>query len=882
MQTDPRLGFAIKAKSPGQNGMGIAFIRSDPIKGRMVNMSDTPFWTQSTDELTKILGSGPRGLGVAEAVRRIAAEKPNRLQAKSSGTIWVLLWAQFKSPITLLMMVAAVLSIFLGETTEGVLILIILGLSGFLGFWQERRAADTVRNLLSLSKVKVRVMRDGKPSEIDIEEVVPGDLVNMEAGSAVPGDGLILDSKELFVDESPLTGESFPVEKHPGQVGADAPARERTNSLYLGTHVVSGMATYLVAAVGLQTQFGKISRELNLRAPETAFERGTKHFGYLLLEVAMILSLVIFSLNVSFHRPILESLLFTLALTVGLTPQLLPAIQGITMARGAGRMAKKGVIVRRLSSIEDFGAMTVLCTDKTGTLTLGQAGLKSALDPQGKESGKLRLFAYLNSSLQSGYTNPIDEVLKALPQPGAEAYRKTGEVPYDFARRRLSIAASGPEGALLITKGALEGILDLCVSAEGADGAALSMVGSRKPITAQADALGRQGCRCLGVAYRELNPDESAEHAGERDMVFLGILAFVDPIKPDAAQCLANLRDLGVGVKMITGDNRLVAAKIAAEAGMRSDRILTGADMRLMNTQALSRRAPDIDVFAEMDPSQKERIIIALRKSGETVGYLGDGINDASALHVADVGISVDSAADVTKQAADIVLMRKDLGALADGVREGRRAFANTLKYVFITTSANFGNMFSMAGASLFASFLPMLPKQVLLLNFLTDLPAMAIASDELDPEQVRLPRRWNNKEIQRFMIVFGLISSFFDFLTFGTLLAMKVPPGQFRTAWFLESVLSELMVLLIIRTQRWSFQSRVGRGMLGLTIAVSAVTLAIPYLPHTGLLGFQALPIKLLLIMGGILLAYGLASELAKRPFYRKSRIRLPSWQAV
>ncbi len=507
-------------------------------------------------------------------------------------------------------------------------------------------------------------------------------------------------------------------------------------------------------------------------------------------------------------------------------------------------------------------------------MTLGQSGLKSALDPVGRESGKLRLFAYLNSSLQSGYANPIDEVLKALPQPGAEAFRKIGEVPYDFARRRLSVAVGAPEGNLLITKGALEGILELCVTSEGADGELVPMATVKKAIADQADNLGRQGSRCLGVGYRILSAGESVEQAGEQGLVFLGILAFSDPIKPDASESLARLRELGVAVKMITGDNRLVAAKIASEAGMRADRILTGGEIRLMSTLALARRAPDTDVFAEMDPSQKERIIIALRKSGETVGYLGDGINDATALHVADVGISIDSAADVTKQAADIVLLHKDLDVLAAGVREGRRAFANTLKYVFITTSANFGNMFSMAGASLFASFLPMLPKQVLLLNFLSDLPAMAIASDELDPEQVRLPRRWNNKEIQRFMIVFGLISSTYDFLTFGTLLAMKVPAGQFRTAWFLESVLSELMVLLIIRTQRWSFQSRVGRGMLWLTIVVSAVTLAIPYLPYTGLLGFQALPVHVLLTVGAILLAYGLTSELAKRPFYRKSRL--------
>ncbi len=837
-------------------------------------MNEIPFWSRTAELSLRELGSGHNGLGSAEALRRIAAEKPNRLQARETATVLALLAAQFKNPITILMAVAAVLSIILGENTEGVLILIILGLSGFLGFWQEHHAAHTVRSLLNLLKVKVRVVRDGKESEIALDEVVPGDVAILEAGSSVPGDALILESTDLFVDESPLTGESFPVEKRAGPVGTDAGPHERTNSVYLGTHVASGMARVLIAAVGTGTEFGKISRVLTLRPPETSFEHGTKHFGYLLLEVALVLSLVIFSVNVAFHRPVLQSLLFTLALTVGLTPQLLPAIQGLTMARGAGRMAKKGVIVRRLSSIEDFGAMTVLCTDKTGTLTLGMAGLKSALDPWGKENERIRLFGYLNSSLQSGYSNPIDEVLKGLPHAGAEAYRKTDEVPYDFARRRLSVAVVGPDGPILITKGALDGILRICGSVAGPDGGLLPMGGLSAVIAAQAETLGAEGCRCLGVCYRSLLAGETVGHESEKEMVFLGLLVFVDPIKPDAVASLALLRDLGVGVKMITGDNRFVAAKIASEAGLRPDRVLTGGEMRLMSSQALVRRAPLVDVFAEMDPGQKERVIIALRKAGESVGYLGDGINDATALHAADVGISVDSAVDVTKQAADIVLMRKDLAVLADGVGEGRRAFANTLKYVFITTSANFGNMFSMAGASLFASFLPMLPRQVLLLNLLTDLPAMAIASDYLDPEQVRLPRRWNNKEIWHFMIVFGLISSCFDFLTFGTLLAMKVPPAQFRTGWFLESVLSELMILLIIRTQRWSFRSKVGKGMFRLCIGVAAVTLAIPYLPHAELLGFTALPVRVLLTLAGILAAYGLTSELAKRPFYRKARI--------
>ncbi len=838
--------------------------------GENHNKLNESFWSRSTEDLLQSLGSSTRGLTPQEAEIRVEALKSHRLQAEGARSWPATLLGQFRSPIIVLLVVSGGLSLFLGDIVEGLLILLIIAVSGFLGFWQERRAAITVAKLIGLLTIRVAVWREGNELQIPIDEVVPGDIVALKAGSAIPGDACLLESKDLFVDESPLTGESFPAEKYCGVVSAEAEPHLRTNALFFGTHVVSGTGRVLIIQVGDNTVFGKVAGDLAHRAPETAFESGIRHFGYLLLEVALALALVIFAVNVGFHRPILDSFLFTLALTVGLTPQLLPAIQGITMARGAARMTERGVIVRRPASIEDIGGMDVLCTDKTGTLTQGNASLQSALDPWGATSVKLRLYAYINASLQAGYANPIDESLRQEPQPGIENYHKTEDIPYDFSRRRLSVVVEFNGQRLLVTKGALDQVLEISTRVESAQGTPIPMAELRAEIKKQTEVLTKDGFRCLGVAYRELAKEDRAEVSSEKEMIFVGTLGFSDPLKPGARESLAEIRALGIDVKLITGDNGLVAAKIASEAGFSRLGVITGTKLRLMNTRALTTAVTQFDIFAEMDPNQKERIIAALKKAGHSVGYLGDGINDAPSIHTADVGISVDTAVDIAKQAADIVLMRKDLSVLAEGIREGRRAFSNTMKYIFITTSANFGNMLSMAGASFFAAFLPMLPGQILLLNVISDLPAMAIASDQSDPEMLQKPRRWKIRDVQRFMLVFGLISTVFDFLTFGTLLLLKVPTAQFRTAWFLESVLSELMILVIIRTQRWSFKSRMGKGLLFATLGVTILSLSIPYLPYAELLGFQPLPIKILLLIFLILGFYGLASELAKGPFYR------------
>lgn len=829
------------------------------------------FWSAPGDAVLSTLESSRTGLSTAEAVRRLARYGPNRLAPPAAHARLRLLAAQFRSPITLLLVVAAGLSLAVGERIDGAIILGIIVVSGLLGYWQEQRAADAVAALLEMVQTRTTVLRDRKPVQVPVDAVVPGDVVALAAGDTIPGDARILDEKDLFVDEAALTGESFPAEKRVDAVAADAELGDRTSALFFGTHVISGTATAVVVTTGVKTVFGQISSELSRKPPATEFEIGVRHFGYLLLDIAVVMSLAIFAINVAFHRPVLDSLLFTLALAVGLTPQLLPAIVSVTLAEGARRMARAEVIVRRLTSIEDIGGVTILCTDKTGTLTEGVVEIDTAVGVDGAASEKTRLFVYLNALHETGYSNPIDDAIRRTPVAGSEAYRKVDEVPYDFARKRQSVAVADAERVLLITKGALSNILDVCTMAELADGSVVSLEPHRARIQAEFEERSRQGNRCLGVAYRQIESGVPVDTRDERDMVFLGLLCLADPPKSGAIDSLARLKKLGITVKLVTGDNRLVAAKVAGDARLNASKLVTGAEISQLGDAALVRRVRHVSVFAEVDPNQKERIILALKKSGLAVGYLGDGINDAAALHAADVGISVDTAVNVTKQAADIVLLRKDLGVLVDGVREGRRAFANTLKYVFITTSANFGNMFSMAGASLFAEFLPMLPMQILLLNVLSDLPAMAIASDRLDDELVARPRRWNVRSIGQFMMTFGLISSVFDFLTFFTLLALGTSAALFRAGWFQESLLSELLILLVIRTRRPFFKSRPGTVLLVLSVVVAAGSMLLPYLPFAGALGFAPIPLGLWGILAVILGAYVLTSELAKRVFFKR-----------
>jgi Mg2+-importing ATPase len=830
------------------------------------------FWSVPPADLLTQLETQPEGLSGDEGKRRLIHYGVNLLKQPKRSDAPALLLSQFKSPIILTLVFAAILSFLLHDPVDAGIILMIILISGFLGFWQERGAADAVEKLLAIVRIKASVLRDGMQQEIPMEDVVPGDVVLLNAGNAIPADCLILESRDLFVDEATMTGETYPVEKNAALLPLETPLAGRTNCLFMGTHVISGTAHAVAVFTGKQAEFGKISERLKLKPQETEFERGIRRFGFFLLEVTLSLVIVIFAVNVYFHRPVLEAFLFSLALAVGLTPQLLPAIISINLAHGAKKMAQNKVIVKRLASIENFGSMDVLCSDKTGTLTEGSVRLHSALDLDGQASDRVFLHAYLNAFFEKGFANPIDEAIRSHKQPDLSGYEKADEVPYDFIRKRLSILVKHEGRHFMITKGTLPRVLAVCSRAETPAGEMVDIASVTPQINRQFEEFSNQGLRLIGLAYREMGTASVIGKGEEQEMTFLGFLLFFDPPKKGIAETIEHLKKLGVSLKIITGDNRLVAAKVSRDVGMPEAKILTGGELREISDSALLQKVTQTDIFSEVEPNQKERIILALRKAGHVVGYLGDGINDASALHAADVGISVDTAVDVAKEAADIVLLEKDLAVLVQGVWEGRTTFANTLKYVFMSTSANFGNMFSMAGASLFLSFLPLLPKQILLTNLMTDFPEMTIATDAVDAEMVNRPRRWDIAFIRKFMFTFGLVSSVFDYLTFGVLLMfLHATPDQFRTGWFMESVVSAAIIVLVIRSRRPFYKSRVGIQLLVATLAVVTAALLLPFTPLGGIFGFVRLPASFMLILGLIMILYIFTAEVAKKAFYRR-----------
>lgn len=832
------------------------------------SLTGDPF-AAPTDALFRLLGTSANGLTNDQAQERLARFGANRLRSKERATGPMLLLRQFTSPIILILIGAAVLSTFLQDVTDAAIILAIVIASGLLGFWQEHRAANAVASLCAVVETKVRVLRAGAEILVPLEQVVPGDLALLSAGAIIPADCRLLEARDLFVNEATLTGETYPGEKTPAALSAKTALARRSNAVFMGTHVVSGTGKACVIHTGRETQFGKVYQTLKLRPPETEFERGIRRFGYLLAEVTFVLVLTIFAFNVYFHKPVLDSLLFALALAVGLTPQLLPAIISINLSHGARRMAARKVIVKRLAAIENFGSMNVLCADKTGTLTEGEVRVHAALDPQGNASAQVLLYAYLNAANETGFINPIDHAIRQSAVADADQWQKLDEIPYDFLRKRLSVLLQKDRRNLLITKGALRQMIEVSSRAELSDGSIIAIDTVRAELERHWRQFSSEGHRVLGVAYREFPTRTRVTRDDESEMIFAGFVVLSDPTKNRIADTIGEFKQLGITLKIITGDNVLIAGHIAREVGLAEARLLTGSEMREMSAQALIRRVSEVDVFAEIEPMQKERIILALKKAGNVVGYLGDGINDASALHAADVGLSVDSAVDVAREAADFVLLEHDLEVLVEGVREGRRTFANTLKYVFIATSANFGNMFSMAGASLFLPFLPLLPKQILLINLLTDFPEMTIAGDNVDEELVQRPRRWDIQFIRKFMIVFGTLSAVFDCLTFVGLMWLGATMKQFRTGWFIESIISAALIVLVVRSRRPFFRSRPSKLLVLATAATIAVTFLVPHLPFAPLIGFGPMPARFYLVILPIVVAYMAAAEITKRMFY-------------
>lgn len=833
-------------------------------------MSAADILADEIETLYSRLHSSSAGLSSTQAHANLTSQSPKKKHSEESDLFLFL--QQFKSPISVLLLIAATLSIFLGENIDSLLILSIVFVSGALSFWQERGARNAVKAMLQMVQVYCKVIRDGKSCDVAANEIVPGDIIIFTAGDTIPADCRIIESKEIFVDESALTGETFPVEKHAGVLASPLPLSQRSNILFAGTHIISGTAKAISVLVGDDTELGKVTDRLASKPPETNFEQSIAQFGYFLMKVTLFLVLIIFMMNLFHHRPLLESFMFSLAIAVGLTPQLLPAIISINLATGAKKMVDSKVIVKRLASIESFGSMNVLCSDKTGTLTEGTVELSGIFDLEGNSSAEVKKLAFLNATMETGFTNPIDAAIKKLEGIDVSQFEKLDEIPYDFIRKRLTILVRDKEKntSTIITKGAFKNVFNVCSKARVLT-KEVDLNEVKSKIEKDIEKLSAEGKRVLGIAIKETG-DTKINTSSEYDLTFVGLLVFSDPPKPGISQTIEQLKSLGVTLKIISGDNQLVAKALASQIGFTNPRVLACDEFKHMNEEELAALANSTDVFAEVEPNEKEKIILALRKAGNVVGYVGDGINDAPALHAADVGISVNNAVDVAKDAAQLIMLEHDLQVLVTGIKEGRKTFANTLKYIFMATSANFGNMFSMAGASLILPFLPLLPHQILLNNLLTDLPEMTIATDNVDEEMVLKPMKLDVAYIRSFMIVFGCLSSVFDYITFFFLYSvMKAEPSTFRSGWFLESICSAALIVLVIRTRRSIFVSRPSIYLLGATITVIVCAITIPDSTFGKIVGFSPLPLKFVLAMAAIVLIYSITAELLKFWFYKR-----------
>ncbi|MFO1093444.1 MAG: magnesium-translocating P-type ATPase [Planctomycetaceae bacterium] len=826
------------------------------------------YWSQPPAPVAEQLGSGRDGLTSAEAARRLALHGPNELRDHERFSRLHAFWNQVRNPLVWILVFAAGASSATHEWTDAIVIVTIIFVSVGVGFWREYRAQSAAAALRSRVQTRVSVLRDAELATVPLREVVPGDVVQLSAGSIVPADGLILEATDFFANEGALTGESLPVEKEPGISAVDASLSERNNCVFQGTNIRSGTARCLVVQTGATTEFGRISQRLILRPPQTEFDAGVLRFGYLVTTTMFVMVLLVFAANVLLGRPPIETLLFSIALAVGLSPELLPAILSINLARGATLMSELGVVVRHLNAIENLGSMDVLCTDKTGTLTEGVVRLEGAYDDQGRRSARVLELAAANATLQSGLSNPLDDAIQEAASAEPGRFRKVDEVPYDFIRKRMSVVIEEDSVIRIVSKGAFEQILAICTRA--GDGTTLTPE-RLSEIHARFTAWSTEGTRVLAIATRELPQKPEYTRDDECDLQFLGFLTFLDHPKDGVVKTIDDLRRLGVSIKVITGDNRLVSQHVAAQVGLHPERTITGKELSALHDEALWRIAETTEVFAEVDPSQKERIILALKKMGHVVGFLGDGINDAPAMHAADTSLSVDQAVDVAREAADFVLLKRDLDVIRRGIEQGRTTFANTLKYVLMTMSANLGNMASMAIASLVLPFLPLLAGQILLNNFLSDIPAFGLAGDNVDPEMIDRPRRWNVRFIGRFMIEFGLLSSVFDVLTFVMLMGLfHSGPEMFRTGWFVLSLLTELVVALIVRTRRTCFRSRPAPLLLYSSLVLGLLALSIPYWPGSSVLGFVPLPAGIAASIVAITAAYAATTELAKRHLYR------------
>ncbi len=830
----------------------------------------------STEELRKLtcaescaaLGAGLQGLTAREAAERLKSLGANRINMRGKRNEFLILLLHFRSPLIIILLSAAIISLAMGEAVNASIIILMVMVSLVIDYFQERDARNAAEKLRQRVKFRVLVLRDGIEKNIVPETLVPGDVVRLSSGRIVPADGIVLRSQDFFVDQSSLTGESFPVEKQQRQHrDTDVQEAGTDNLLLTGSNVVTGSGDMLVTSTGGDTEFGRIASRLSEKDEETDFAKGVRAFGFLIMRVTIVLVMLVFLINAFRKHDWLESFMFSLAIAVGMTPELLPMVMTVTMARGSSHMARKGAVVKKLSAIPNFGSMDVLCTDKTGTLTEDRISMIKCVDPDGEHDDELFLFAYLNSHFQTGIQNPLDEAILRYGTADISSYEKTEEISFDFTRKRMSIVTSSPKGLLLICKGAPEEVFKACRADEQVRLRAQQLY----------ESLSEEGFRVLAVATGSVERKDRYYRSDEKDLILQGFIAFLDPPKQDVDETITALRHIGVEVKIITGDNHHVTRKICQEIGLPIKGIMQGTELETLTDDGLRNRVMNTTIFSRFSPEQKTRVIHALKDFHHSVGYLGDGINDAPSLKAADVGISVESATDVAKESADIILTRKDLLILKEGIIEGRKIFGNTMKYILMGLSSNFGNMLSVVAATLFLPFLPMLPSQILVNNFLYDAAQITIPTDHVDEGYTQKPHRWDLKMIYRYMLLFGVVSSVFDIATFVTLYHMfAVDEAQFRTGWFMESLATQILVVFVIRTEQNPLtESRPGKYLVISTLICLGIGWLLPYTPLAGPLGFSPPPLNVLAVIMAWVLSYLICAEFVKRFIHRRSDIQ-------
>lgn len=831
------------------------------------------WWRGSLAHALHGLHASELGLTTRQAAGRLRKHGANVLEAAPGPSLGRAILSRLLNPLILVLLGASLISALTGDPWSFGFVVLMVIMSVALDMLQEHRAGSAVEALRHSVALRVRAWRDGRAADVLAQQLVPGDVVDLAAGDLVPADGRVLTATDFFVNQGSLSGEAYPVEKHLRPSTDDQPdPLSCAHAVFMGSTVVTGGARMLVCATGERTQLGRTAHSLAEEPPPTAFERSTRRFSLLLTHVTLAMVLFVLLVNTLYERPLLESFLFAVALAVGLTPELLPMIVSVTLARGALRMARQHVIVKRLGAVQDLGAMDVLCTDKTGTLTEAQLRIERVVDADGNDSDRVFEWAWLNSRFETGLKSPLDDAILGHRRLDAAPWTKLDEIPFDFERRRVSVLLRKDGMRLLIVKGAPEDILRLS-SSVGTPEASCPLDPQRRAlIAADFEAHGKRGLRLIAVATRRITDEsEDVSAKDEHDFVFAGVIAFADPAKVSTAPALRSLAEHGVALKIVTGDSESVTVHLCDVLGIRVDGVATGAQIAVMDDAALRAAARRCNLFCRVTPEQKNRVVRALQADGRVVGYLGDGINDAPPLHSADVGISVDTAVDVARQAADLVLLRHDLDVLRDGIREGRRSVLNVNKYVLMATSSNFGNMVSMALAALFLPFLPMRPVQILLNNFLYDVSELAIPTDRVDDADLLAPRRWDAKVVRRFMLTFGPLSSLFDLLGFALLYyVLNASAAVFQTAWFVQSLATQALVIFVIRTARPCWRDLPSRALALASVGVIAVAAGIALLPWGAVFGFEALPLPVVGLVVGLTLAYLLAAEVAKHLFNR------------